>query len=120
MIRLKVKGLIEVKGEITTRTGKDGREWQNQTLVLDVTDASGKYHDKIAMTAGDRTLEDVAALSVGDSVEVDLSIRSREWQGKWFTNIDLLQIVPVAAAPAQPESKPEADLFDDGDDDMPF
>lgn len=120
MIRLKVKGLVEVKGEITTRTGSDGREWKNQTLVLDVTDANGKYHDKIAMTVGDRTMEDVAAIQVGDTVEADVSVRSREWNGRWFNNLDLLQIVPVAAAPAQPESKPDADLFDDGEDDLPF
>lgn len=57
-------------------------------LVLDNND--GQYTDTYAIEAyGTTIVEKVQQHRVGEEVEVAFTVRSREYQGKWYTNLSL-------------------------------
>lgn len=48
----------------------------------------GKYQSNLAFECFDKALMDMSDLEVGDNVSVNFSVKSREWQGKWYTNVN--------------------------------
>ena len=141
----RVKGIISHMGEIQQGTSQNGYDWARQIIVLDVASFNGTF-SKIALTAQNQRVDDLQNYQIGDRVEVGYSVTAREWDGKWFNNVDLISInffdevaqaapapvaqpAPVArqAAPRQvarpartiPQVPPGANL-DPQDDDMPF
>jgi len=73
--------IIEVL-PIVTGQGKNV-EWQKQDVIFET---SGDYPKKIAVTFwGDKINPD--KLKVGNVLNVSLEIESREYDGKWYTNV---------------------------------
>ena len=69
----------------------------------------GNSFSKIALTAQNQRVEELQDYQIGDRVEVGYSVTAREWDGKWFNNVDLIsikfldEVAPTAPAPvAQP------------------
>lgn len=124
-------GTISLFLPVQTGVTKAGKEWRRASVVLDVKD--GNYVDKVCLSAfGNELLEDLAAFQTGDKVQVGFTIKSREWQGKWFSDINLVSIKaadgakpkaqqvtePVAIAEAVPDA-PDA-KEEPSNDDLPF
>ena len=78
--------LAEQKG-----TSANGKEWAKIDFVIEEVD--GQYPKKVSFTAmGDKLLPVVKSLSVGQLVEVHYNLDAREYNGKWFTNINAWRI----------------------------
>ena len=103
-------------------------EWQKQEIVLD---QPGDYNRKACISFwGDRVM-DVAKLREGDKITVSINIESREYNGRWFTELRAWRVQqqqpeqPVAAVPAS-DLPPmgmgefEASSSADETDDLPF
>ncbi len=76
-------------------------EWQRQDVVFDYPD--GTYTRKICVTFFNKP-EDVARLREGATFQVSVNVESREYNGKWYTDIRAWRIQPKqtetgAAAP---------------------
>lgn len=105
-----VKGIISHMGEIQQGTSQGGFDWARQVIVIDVHSFNGSF-TKIALTAQNQRVEELQNYQIGDRVEVGYSVTAREWNGKWFNNVDLVninfmeefapQVAPVAPAPRQ-------------------
>ena len=68
-----------------------GKEWAKIDFVIEEVD--GQYPKKVSFTAmGDKILPIVKSLSVGQLVEVHYNLDAREYNGKWFTNINAWRI----------------------------
>ena len=105
-------------------------EWQRQDVVFDMPD--GNYTRKICVTFFNRP-DDVAKLKEGAAYRVSVNIESREYNGRWYTDIRAWRLQPVqpeapqAAAP-MPDLPPfgEEPGFGSGataaanTDDLPF
>jgi hypothetical protein len=73
-------------------------------------------------------VKDVLLLSIGDLVEVSFAIYARNWNGKWFNNVELVKINSLeeekpAPAPKQQEiiDQPQESLDPaENPDDLPF
>lgn len=133
----RVKGIISHMGEIQSGTSQSGYDWARQIIVLDVHSFNGTF-SKIALTAQNQRVDDLQEYQIGDRVEVGYSVTAREWDGKWFNNVDLVsinffdEIAQVApAAPAAPQRRvarparttpqvPQGADLEPQDDDMPF
>ena len=105
--------------------GKNG-EWKKQDIVVE-TDA--QYPKKICISIwGDKINE--SQLQVGNMLTVDFDVESREYNGRWYTDVKAWKIelagespigaqapgVPVEAGfPAPPPPLPENEK-----DDLPF
>lgn len=98
---------MEIKGKITailplqTGTGKSS-EWKKQTAVLET---SGDYPKKVAFDCfGDK----IKPLKIGDMVTVSFDIESREFNGKWYTNVNAWK---VEGGSGKDEAKQEHDKY---------
>lgn len=91
-----------------------------------------KYPQPICFQAVQEKVSIVGALTVGDKVTVSFDLRGREWQGKYFVNLNAWRINSGAAAgegsqgsapePASQDGAPTLDYepATDDDDNLPF
>lgn len=106
----RVKGIISHIGEIQQGTSQNGYDWARQIIVLDVASFNGTF-SRLALTAQNQRVDELAYFKIGDRVEVGYSVTAREWDGKWFNNVDLVSINffdEVAAAAPAPQVAPVA------------
>jgi hypothetical protein len=105
--------------------GKNG-EWKKQSIIVET---DGQYPKKICITAwGDKI--NPSQLQAGNTLTVDFDIESREFNGRWYTDVKAWKIetagatMPEAMIPAPPadyalpEPPPAAPAPDF--DDLPF
>ena len=76
---------------------KTGNEWKKQEYVLETHD---QYPKKVCfqLFGADRIAQ--AAIQPGEELTVFFDIESREYQGRWFTNINAWKVErPMATSP---------------------
>lgn len=117
------KGSVANIGEVTRGTGSTGKEWARMNLLIEVAGYQGSTY-KIQFNVGTDRIEDVLKFKVGDKVDIACSIYAREWNGKWYNNLDLVNIKPQEAqtsgsAPA-PTTEQVEDMPEGEDEGMPF
>lgn len=107
-----VKGTISHMGEVQQGTSQNGYGWARQVIVLDVAFFNGTF-SKIALTAQNQRVDELAGYQIGDRVEVGYSVTAREWDGKWFNNVDLVNIKFLdETAPSAPAARQAAKAND--------
>ena len=76
---------------------KAGKPWKKRYYVLETQDT---YPKKVAfyVFGEDRVNEFERTVQVGMLVRVSIDIESREWQGRWFTDISCWKVENAAAA----------------------
>lgn len=75
-------------------------EWQRQEVVFEMMD--GQYSRKVVVTFFNKEAE-VKALVKGQSYTVSINLESREYNGRWYTNVNGWKVqAKQAAAPAAP------------------
>lgn len=68
---------------------KQGNAWQKQEYVLETLSS---YPDKVKFDLfGD--LVDKYQMLVGDTVTLDISIESREYNGRWYTDVHAHHVI---------------------------
>ncbi len=73
-------------------------EWQRQEVVFEMMD--GQYARKVVVTFFNKEAE-VKALVKGEAYTVSINLESREYNGRWYTNVNGWRVQPKgAAAPA--------------------
>lgn len=116
MSEMNISGKVVQVLPIQTGTSKAGNPWQKQEFILE---QGGQYPRKVCISLfGDN----VAKIpQVGQDVMVSVDIDSREFNGRWYTEIKAWNIVQTGAqpaAPAQPQPAPAAQAG--VADDLPF
>lgn len=126
---------MEIKGKIisilplVTGQGKNG-QWQKLEFILET---PGQYPKKVCMNIWGQEAIDKYDLQVGLEITAHVNIESREYQGRWFTEIKAWKITwdEQAARKWQNgnQAKPEPSLSESsrasehspsGNDDLPF
>lgn len=98
---------LDITGKIiqilpsTTGTSKAGKDWVKQEFIVETQEA---YPKKICIGLMGEKVQELKKYATGNEVKVSLNIESREYQGKWYTNINAWRIEPGSAsgAPAGP------------------
>lgn len=100
--------------------GKNGT-WRKQQFIMET---PGQYPKQVCVIQwGDNI--DKFAVKKGETVTAHIDLQSREFNGRWYTDVKAWKIArdqQGAGAPAsddEPWPEPPADL-DDGDDGLPF
>ncbi len=96
---------MEIKGKIIqvlplqSGVGKaSGKEWKKQEYVLETQET---YPKKVMFNLfGDRV--DQYPVALGDEVTVSFDLESREYNGRWYTDVRAYRIDKGVAAPAAP------------------
>ena len=121
------KGTISHMSEITSGTSTSGRDWARMTIMIDIPGYQGSI-SKLAFQVGTDRISDVQEFKVGDKVEIGWSIYAREYNGRWYNNVDLVNIksqgvqadAPAPThAPRSLNNIPAAEL-EPHEEDLPF
>lgn len=121
------KGTISHMSEITSGTSTSGRDWARMTIMIDIPGFQGSI-SKLAFQVGTDRISDVQEFKVGDKVEIGWSIYAREYKGRWYNNVDLVNIksqgvqadAPAPTpAPRSLNNIPAAEL-EPHEEDLPF
>lgn len=101
MNELNVTGRVLQILPLQQGTSKAGNPWQKQEFVLE---QGGQYPRKVCISLfGDN----VAKIpQVGQDVMVSVDIESREFNGRWYTEIKAWNIVQAGAQQAAPAPQP--------------
>jgi hypothetical protein len=104
-------------GEVET-IGQNG--FKKRTFVLK--DESGQYSKIVAFTLKKDKVDKINRRHVGSTVKAVGYVESREWQGRYFTEVTAVGVEIVSAAKTTPVvAEPPADISDDTvSDDIPF
>jgi hypothetical protein len=102
---------------LQTGTGKNG-QWKKQDIIVE-TDAT--YPKKICVSIwGDKI--DAGQLQAGNMLKIDFDVESREFNGRWYTDVKAWKIEAAGNSPASP-AKVTGNLGPENssnDDDLPF
>ncbi|GAO42437.1 DUF3127 domain-containing protein [Flavihumibacter petaseus] len=99
---------------VQTGQGKNGT-WKKQEFILETGD---NYPKKVCIAVwGDKI--DMNQFHVGDSIQVSFDVESREFNGRWYTDVKAWKVVGQGAggntAPAY-----QGPIDPMPDDDLPF
>lgn len=91
---MEFEGVVYKIMPVTRGTSARG-EWQRQDVVFDYNDG-GQFSRKICVTFFNKE-SDVAKLREGETFLVSVNIESREYNGRWYTDIRAWRLQPKQA-----------------------
>jgi hypothetical protein len=121
---------LDIEGKIiqimpaTSGMSKAGKEWTKQEFVIETKD---QYPKKVMMSVMGEKVNELKKFAVGNDVKAALNIESREYNGRWYTDIRAWKIDGNAnggspstdADPFHPDNEPSFS-GDTSTDDLPF
>ena len=118
---LSVKGKISSKLSVESGTSKAGKEWKKQSFLVDT---GAQYNPEICFQLfGNDKIAMLEHYNIGDQVEVSFNLSSREWNGRYFHNVDAWKIEKIGEEIAETKHLEEPPIFDapaSEEDDLPF
>lgn len=103
---------------VQSGTSKNGI-WKKQDIVVET---KGQYSKKICISIwGDKIYQ--SQLQLGNTLTIDFDLESREYNGKWFTDVKAWKIEVDGSKPhvGMSDSDPsDLSLGDDPNDVLPF
>jgi hypothetical protein len=98
---------MELTGKITqllapqSGEGKNGK-WEKQEYVIET--SGSKFPKSVCVAVWNEKIGEFG-LKIGDEVTASIEIESREFNGKWYTNVQAWKVEKRAAAAAVAETK---------------
>lgn len=127
---------MEIKGQFIQKLSEEsgvsanGKAWRKQAAIIETIET---YPKKVCLSFFGDKVDHLSNVYPGAKVTASVNIESREFNGKWYTNIDCWKLTMEAseAAPAQTKEDyfqtlgsivaPVNNFADDGQDkDLPF
>ena len=128
---LELEGTLRQKLGVQSGTSARG-PWAKQEFIVEFPD--GNFTSQACFTAwGQDKVAELDKYQVGDRVKVSFNLKSREFNGRWYNDLQIWRISPAGAAqPAAPAPTPAAPApvapaptlddmpGEDAQDDLPF
>lgn len=115
---------LEIEGKVIQvleeQRGQSGdRSWVRQGFVIEV---PGRFPRKLCFDAWGDNVDQVRELSEGDDIKVSFDPESREYNGRWYTNLKAWRIQLQQAGEGQMPGSfpPPMDEPNLPEDDLPF
>ena len=114
-----IKGKLSRKLSIESGTSKAGKEWKKQSFLLDT---GAQYNPEICFQLfGDDKIDILTQHNEGDQIEVSFNLSSKEFNGRYFHNIDAWRIESISTGnTSEVEDTPEFNAPANEEDDLPF
>lgn len=136
---MEITGKVVRLGNLTEGTSARG-PWRKQDLIIETEE---QYPRTVCLTCWTNQIDEIQKFAPGQSIKAQIEISSREFNGKWYTDVRVWRFDPVGAqpavnaAPAQyaqpaqqpmmhqtpPATSPAPEYYapaDNGVDDLPF
>ena len=110
---------MEIKGKIIqilplqSGVSSASKEWKKQDVVIEI---NGQYPKKVCLSAMNNK---IGSFDVGDVVNFQIEAESREYNGKWYTSLNIWKYEKQVAIPKQRQATP-IQLDEQQGDDLPF
>ena len=82
---MEVKGKLVKILDLETGVSKAGKEWKKQSILIDT---GGDFNNEVCISAFGDKVGQMNKLEVGMEVSVLCNVYSREYNGRYFHNID--------------------------------
>ncbi len=106
--------IIQLLG-VQTGQGKNGT-WKKQEFILETGDT---YPKKVCIAVwGDKI--DMSQFRIGDPVQVSFDVESREYNGRWYTDVKAWKVVGQGGSEAAAPPAYTGPIDPMPDDDLPF
>tara|TARA_R110000824_G_scaffold49143_4_gene138077 strand:- start:418 stop:729 length:312 start_codon:yes stop_codon:yes gene_type:complete len=103
---MEVNGKLVKVLDLESGVSKSGKEWQKQSVVIDT---GGEFNNLTAVSAFGDKVEKLNRLELGMDVTILCNVYSREYNGKYYHNIDGYHFTNQTASQGDP-----------GDENSPF
>lgn len=109
--------------KLSVQNGTSARgPWSKQDFIVETIE---QYPRKICMNVwGQEKVNELASFNAGEQLLVSVNIESREFNGRWYTDVRAWRIQREGAqeAPAAPQGDPFMNIVSEEDDggDLPF
>ena len=91
---------------VQTGAGKNG-QWKKQDIIVET---DGQYPKKVCISIwGDKV--DEAHLKPGNRLKIDFDVESREYNGRWYTDVKAWKVEPEGKAAQGANASVEEDPF---------
>jgi hypothetical protein len=128
---VEIIGKIIQKLELQSGMGKTGNSWQKQEFIVETVE---QYPKKVCLNLWGDKVDTLAHYQIGDPVVASINIESKEYNGRWYTEVRCWKLEKqLTAQPATVASQsttanylPQEDALlttftDEGDNtDLPF
>ena len=103
---MEVKGTVKLKLAAESGVSKSGKEWSKQSIVIDT---GGEFNNEVAVSVFGDKMTSMNKLEIGMEVKILCNVYSREYNGRYFHNIDGYHFAIMgseAPAPVQSDDLP--------------
>ncbi|RIW18126.1 DUF3127 domain-containing protein [Algoriphagus lacus] len=114
---------MDLSGKIITQlpevggSSKSGNAWRKQEYILET---GGQYPKKVCLSVWGDKIEQFG-LKVGEQVTLGIDVESREYNGRWYTEVKVYKVDRTHGG-IGPSEGPEVDTFysESEEDKLPF
>ena len=107
---MEIIGKVVRLGALTEGTSARG-PWRKQDLIIETEE---QYPRTVCLTCWTNQIDEIQKFAPGQTVKAQIEISSREFNGKWYTDVRVWRFDPVGAVqapaataqPAQPAQQP--------------
>ena len=105
---MEIIGKVVRLGNLTEGTSARG-PWRKQELIIETEE---QYPRTVCLICWTNQIDEIQKFAPGQTIKAQIEISSREFNGKWYTDVRVWRFDPVgttaapAAAPAQPAPQP--------------
>lgn len=113
-----ITGKVIAKTEVETGTSKAGKEWEKMSVVIN--DGAPEYSKDIAFQLFGQIVETGKSLNIGDTVDISYNLDSREYNSKWYSNINAWKIEVKESGGVVQDAAPNPAITSATEDPLPF
>ena len=121
-MELKIAGAVTQILPEQTGEGRNG-QWRKQEFILET---AGDYPKQVCIVMWGDSI-DKFGLQDGEQITAHIDIQSREYNGRWYTDVKAWKVERADRGkagpppmPGEPFPDPPSDFDDNGDDSLPF
>jgi hypothetical protein len=108
---MQITGKLIKKLDVETGTSKTGKEWQKQSILVE--QFGTEFNKAVVISFFGEKMKSIRDIQEGSDINVSINLSSREYNGKYYHNIDGWFI-------AKTGEETVGDKFVTSDDEMPF
>ena len=83
---MEITGKLIKKLDVESGISKAGKEWQKQSILVE--QFGTDYNKEVAISFFGDKIKSIKDVEVGSDVNVSINLSSREYNGKYYHNID--------------------------------
>jgi len=95
---MEIIGKVVRLGGLTEGTSARG-PWRRQDLIIETNE---QYPKMVCLTCWTNQIDEIQNMVPGQLIKAQIDISSREFNGKWYTDVRVWRFEPVGQTPPQP------------------